>query len=173
MSMITRLLDHLDPRWVEDPYPIWNELRQKCPIAHTDRFGGGWLPTRYEDVAAIAYDTERFSSRSIIMGNFRPPRDIAPIGAICDLADRHGAHRVLIVGALLLATGTALDQRAATGDLDATDATAHSTALPHVKASFTMNSTGSDGSCGPETAVAAGRYPRAGAPARAARCIRS
>ena len=31
-------------------------------------------------MAAIAYDTERFSSRSIIMGNFRPPRDIAPVG---------------------------------------------------------------------------------------------
>ena len=39
--------DHLDPRWVNDPYPIWDELRQKCPIAHTDRFKGVYLPTRY------------------------------------------------------------------------------------------------------------------------------
>ena len=36
--------------------------------------GGGWLPTRHEDVAAIAYDTERFSSRSVVMSNARPPR---------------------------------------------------------------------------------------------------
>src|SRR6476646_2976611 len=64
---------HLEPEWSADPYPIQDDLRQRCPIAHTDRFGGGWLPTRYEDVAAIAYDTDRFSSRSIIMGNFRPP----------------------------------------------------------------------------------------------------
>ena len=71
---------HLEPEWSADPYPIQDDLRQRCPIAHTERFGGGWLPTRYEDVAAIAYDTERFSSRSIIMGNFRPPADIAPIG---------------------------------------------------------------------------------------------
>ena len=71
---------HLEPEWSADPYPIQDELRQRCPIAHTDRFGGGWLPTRYEDVAAIAYDTDRFSSRAIIMGNFRPPRDLAPIG---------------------------------------------------------------------------------------------
>jgi hypothetical protein len=49
--------DHLDPRWVEDPFPIWDELRQKCPIAHTERFMGVYLPTRYEDVRAIAYDT--------------------------------------------------------------------------------------------------------------------
>ena len=71
---------HADPAWAADPFSIQDDLRQRCPIAHTERFGGGWLPTRYEDVAAIAYDTERFSSRSIIMGNFRPPRDIAPIG---------------------------------------------------------------------------------------------
>ena len=71
---------HLEPEWSADPYPIQDDLRRRCPIARTERFGGGWLPTRYEDVAAIAYDTERFSSRSIIMGNFRPPRDIAPVG---------------------------------------------------------------------------------------------
>ena len=71
---------HLEPGWSADPYLIQDDLRQRCPIAHTERFGGGWLPTRYEDVAAIAYDTKRFSSRSIIMGNFRPPRDLAPVG---------------------------------------------------------------------------------------------
>ena len=71
---------HLEPDWAADPYPIQDDLRQRCPIAHTERFGGGWLPTRYADVAAIAYDTERFSSRAIIMGNFRPPRDLAPVG---------------------------------------------------------------------------------------------
>jgi cytochrome P450 len=71
---------HLDPQWAADPYPIQDELRQRCPIAHTGRFGGGWLPTRYSDVAAIAYDTERFSSRAIVMGNFRPPPESAPVG---------------------------------------------------------------------------------------------
>ena len=54
---------HTEPEWATDPYPIQDDLRQRCPIAHTKRFGGGWLPVRYEDVAAIAYDTERFSSR--------------------------------------------------------------------------------------------------------------
>ena len=71
---------HFDPDWAADPYPIQDDLRQRCPIAHTERFGGGWLPTRYEDIAAIAYDTERFSSRAIIMSNFRPPRELAPVG---------------------------------------------------------------------------------------------
>jgi cytochrome P450 len=71
---------HTEPEWAADPYAIQDDLRQRCPIAHTSRFGGGWLATRYEDVAAIARDTEHFSSRSIIMGNFRPPRELAPIG---------------------------------------------------------------------------------------------
>ena len=71
---------HMDPEWAADPYPIQDALRQRCPIARTERFGGGWLPTRYSDIAAIAYDTDHFSSRSIIMSNFRPPRDLAPAG---------------------------------------------------------------------------------------------
>jgi cytochrome P450 len=65
--------DHLDPSWVNDPYPIWDELRQKCPIAHTDRFKGVYLPTRYEDVRAIAYDPEHFSSRKVIVRESPPP----------------------------------------------------------------------------------------------------
>jgi cytochrome P450 len=67
--------DHLDPRWVEDPYPIWDELRRKCPIAHTDRFGGVYLPTRYKDVRDIAYDTEHFSSRKVAIRETHPPYD--------------------------------------------------------------------------------------------------
>lgn len=55
--------DHHHPDWVDDPFPIWEDLRQRCPIAHTDRYNEGiWLPTRYEDVTAIARNPEAFSS---------------------------------------------------------------------------------------------------------------
>ena len=91
---------HLEPEWSADPYPIQDDLRQRCPIAHTGRFGGGWLPTRYEDVAAIAYDTERFSSRSIIMSNFRPPREMAPVGGSPPISSdppfHHDARKLLL-----------------------------------------------------------------------------
>ena len=91
---------HMEPEWSADPYPIQDDLRQRCPIAHTDRFGGGWLPTRYEDIAAIASDTEHFSSRSIIMGNFRPPVEIAPIGGsppiTSDPPFHHDARKLLL-----------------------------------------------------------------------------
>jgi cytochrome P450 len=67
--------DHLDPRWVNDPYPIWDELRQRCPVAHTDRFGGVYLPTRYKDIRDVAYDTEHFSSRKVAVREVHPPSD--------------------------------------------------------------------------------------------------
>jgi len=84
---------HLEPEWAADPYSIQEDLRQRCPIAHTARFGGAWLPTRYEDVAAIAYDTDRFSSRSIILSNFRPPREFAPVGGSPPISSDPPFHR--------------------------------------------------------------------------------
>src|SRR5499427_4197558 len=91
---------HLEPEWAADPYPIQDDLRQRCPIARTERFGGGWLPTRYEDIADIAYDTGRFSSRAIIMSNFRPPRELAPVGGSPPISSdppfHHDARKLLL-----------------------------------------------------------------------------
>ncbi len=72
--------DHTDEAWAADPYPIMDELREKCPVAHSNRFGGAWLPTRHEDVSAIANDTEHFTSRSIVVTAHRPPLELAPEG---------------------------------------------------------------------------------------------
>ena len=74
--------DHTDPAWVADPFPIWDDLRPRCPVAHSDRYGGTWLPVRHEDIAAVAYDTEHFTSRSVVVSELRPgPDDLpAPIG---------------------------------------------------------------------------------------------
>jgi cytochrome P450 len=54
--------DIFDPDYVRNPYPIWSDLRQRCPMAHTDRWGGSWLPTTYEDVTNIARDIDTFPS---------------------------------------------------------------------------------------------------------------
>jgi cytochrome P450 len=71
--------DHADPGWAADPYPIWDDLRATCPVAHSDRYGGVWLPTRHEDIARISYDTDNFTSRSPIVTEGRP-RMPAPVG---------------------------------------------------------------------------------------------
>jgi cytochrome P450 len=70
--------DHTDPRWTEDPFPIWAELRAHSPVVHTERFLGCYLPTTYEAVKEIAYDTEHFSSRRIIVRDKRPELIPAP-----------------------------------------------------------------------------------------------
>jgi cytochrome P450 len=57
--------DIFDPSFVADPYPVWSELRPACPVAHTGRWGGSWMPSRFEDVDAIAHDVEHFSSTEI------------------------------------------------------------------------------------------------------------
>ena len=74
--------DHTDPQWVADPYPIWDALRGECPVAHSDRYGGTWLPVTHEAVADVAYDTEHFTSRSVVVSEIRPGDDDlpAPIG---------------------------------------------------------------------------------------------
>jgi cytochrome P450 len=74
--------DHTDPRWVEDPYPIWQDLRERCPVAHTERYGGGWFPTTHDVVSAIANDTEHFTSRLVVVTNNKYPEGAppAPIG---------------------------------------------------------------------------------------------
>jgi len=74
--------DHTDPAWVADPFPIWADLRRRCPVAHTGRYGGAWLPVSHAAVSAVAYDTEHFSSRGVVMSELRPgPLDPpAPIG---------------------------------------------------------------------------------------------
>jgi cytochrome P450 len=91
---------HVEPEWYNDPYPVQDELRERCPVAHTERFGGAWLPTKYEDVAAVAYDTDKFSSRAIIMSDMRPPLDMAPVGAAPPISSdppfHHGARKLLL-----------------------------------------------------------------------------
>ena len=42
--------DHLDPGFVEDPHAVYSRLRDECPVAHTDRYHGVWIPTRYDDL---------------------------------------------------------------------------------------------------------------------------
>ena len=54
--------DHHDPRFIENPSPVYEELRDRCPVLHSPRYGGFWLVTRYEDVRRAAKDWRTFTS---------------------------------------------------------------------------------------------------------------
>ena len=75
--------DHADPAYNQNAPQIWDQLRGACPVAHTDRYGGAWLPVTHADVSAVARDTDHFSSEGAVLSN-KPPRDqwisMAPIG---------------------------------------------------------------------------------------------
>ncbi|MGE5512263.1 MAG: cytochrome P450 [Bacteroidota bacterium] len=90
--------DHTDARWIDDPFPIWRELRNGCPIAHTERYGGVYLPTRYEDVRAIAYDTTNFSSRRVVIRE-NPPDVPLPSPPITSDPPHHKPSRMLLLPA--------------------------------------------------------------------------
>ncbi len=75
--------DHAWPEYNPKAPEVWSELVEGgCPIAHSDRYGGMWVPLTHETVNEIAYDTENFTSRSVVVGHTRPG-DLAlpaPIG---------------------------------------------------------------------------------------------
>ncbi|HET9692570.1 MAG TPA: cytochrome P450 [Acidimicrobiales bacterium] len=91
---------HLEPEYAQHMYEVLDDLRGRCPVAHTDRFGGGWLPVRYADVSTIAYDTDHFTSRSVVLSDARPPHEIAPMGEAPPISSdppfHHDARRLLL-----------------------------------------------------------------------------
>ncbi len=54
--------DIFSPEFINDPFSIWDDLRETCPVPHTERWGGSHMPTTFETVTGVAYDTENFSS---------------------------------------------------------------------------------------------------------------
>ena len=67
--------DIFDPDYVKNPFPVWDEIRSdgKCPVAHSERYMGSWMPTRYKDLFNIARDVEHFSSREVLVVPVMPP----------------------------------------------------------------------------------------------------
>jgi cytochrome P450 len=54
--------DHLSPHLARDLHGTLAEMRAHHPVAHSERHGGFWVATRYEDVLRIAQDWRTFSS---------------------------------------------------------------------------------------------------------------
>jgi len=55
--------DPLEAETGEELFPVYGELRVRCPVAHTSAYGGFWTFTRYDDIVEVAKDTETFESR--------------------------------------------------------------------------------------------------------------
>ncbi len=61
--------DMFQTEFATNPYPIFDEMRSKCPVSHTDRSGGYFIVTGYEELKEVAHDPSTFSSRQIVISD--------------------------------------------------------------------------------------------------------
>src|SRR3569623_3564519 len=72
------------PESFDSAHRDYARLRHTCPVAHTDRLGGFWARTRYEDVAAAAGDFRTFTTSvqnvvpKVAFTGRRPPLHLDP-----------------------------------------------------------------------------------------------
>ena len=70
--------DHTHPDYAANAPQIWDELRSSCPVAHTERFGGMWIPTRHDDVKLIADNPDgNYTSHEVVVNDFQE-QDLLP-----------------------------------------------------------------------------------------------
>ncbi len=73
--------DIFSPEYTEQPEPVWKELQNRCPVAHTERGGGLWMSTKYEDARTLCAMPESMSNRQVSIVPLREGTDL--------LADYH------------------------------------------------------------------------------------
>jgi cytochrome P450 len=59
--------DHHAPEFARDPWPTLRRLREESPVAWSERYGGFWVLTRYDDIKHVALDDDTFSSAETIL----------------------------------------------------------------------------------------------------------
>lgn len=87
--------DWLDDGWGENAISIWNEVREQCPVASTERYGRAFMPVTMEAVRAIANDTVNFSSEWVAVARPDAPRRPAP-PITSDPPEHHGHRRLIL-----------------------------------------------------------------------------
>ncbi|MEU1275550.1 cytochrome P450 [Streptomyces sp. NPDC005799] len=73
---------------------VYAEMRQKCPVAHSPRYGGHWVATRYDTIQQVMRNPAVFSSESVNV-----PDTIGQDGSMIPLEidpPDHGIYRKLI-----------------------------------------------------------------------------
>src|SRR5262249_39130031 len=91
---------HLEPEWAADPYPIQDDLRQRCPIAHTGGSAEGGSRPGAEACGAPASTTAPSSPGAITITTSRRPQESAPGGGCRRISPdppfHHDARKLLL-----------------------------------------------------------------------------
>ncbi|UVO54375.1 cytochrome P450 [Sphingomonas sp. SUN039] len=76
--------DPLAPEDFDTPHRVFADLRARCPVAHSEAFGGFWMLTRHADIRAVLDDPLEFTTtvRNVVPGSAatrrRPPLHLDP-----------------------------------------------------------------------------------------------
>jgi cytochrome P450 len=92
-----RKFDIYDPAVAADPHAAWKQLREQCPVAHSEAQGGYWVLTRYADVVSAAADPRHYSSKSITVPRQLGGTELADRPPITYDPPRHIAYRRLVL----------------------------------------------------------------------------
>lgn len=80
----TQDYDPLAPEDFDTPHRVFAELRERCPVARSEAFGGFWIATRHADIKHILDHPEQFTTtvRNVVPGasatGRRPPLHLDP-----------------------------------------------------------------------------------------------
>ena len=55
--------DHQTPEFIAGRHRRYDDLRELCPVVFNEHYGGFWMVTDYESVAAVARDNETFAHK--------------------------------------------------------------------------------------------------------------
>src|SRR5690606_41705326 len=76
--------DPLAPETFDSPYAVYRDLRERCPVAHSQAWNGFWAFMRYEDVIQALQQSDVYiTSRQNVVPKLaftgrRPPLHLDP-----------------------------------------------------------------------------------------------
>jgi cytochrome P450 len=82
--MVASDYDPLAAEEFDTPHAVFADLRARCPVAHSDAFGGFWMLTRHADIMRVLDDPIEFTTRirNVVPGasatGRRPPLHLDP-----------------------------------------------------------------------------------------------
>jgi hypothetical protein len=85
-----------DTKVMSDPHALYDELREHCPVAHSERDEGFWIASRYNDIVSVTADPETYSSRFIMIPRYKYGADFTERPPITCDPPRHTSFRRLL-----------------------------------------------------------------------------
>ena len=87
--------DHQAPGFNVDPYPVYAELRSKCPMARSEAHEGFWIASTYQAISDVIHRPAEFSSKIVTVPKIQGVGDIGLPPLNLDPPDHGPLKRVL------------------------------------------------------------------------------